>query len=97
MCLLHNNRQLLSTLIPGKVSERYFLLLIAVCTLRNKNMQSALEDVLVNGLSRQDACKKHNVSQSYFSVKYHHMQTMSRKIALIHASEQPNGDTQRKK
>ncbi|MHA7848021.1 PapB/FocB family fimbrial expression transcriptional regulator [Serratia sp. D1N4] len=87
MCAVHNNSQLPRALIPGKVAQRYFLLLAAVCTLRGKNMRNALEDVFVNGLSRQEACEKHGVSQSYFSVKYHHMQTVSRTIAMMYSSE----------
>ncbi|OMQ25497.1 PapB/FocB family fimbrial expression transcriptional regulator [Serratia oryzae] len=91
MCALRNNSQLPPELIPGKVAQRYFLLLATVCTLRGKNMRNALEDVLVNGLSRQEACEKHGVSQSYFSVKYHHMQTVSKTIALMYSSEPMNG------
>ncbi|MFT2789632.1 PapB/FocB family fimbrial expression transcriptional regulator [Serratia sp. T13T92] len=87
MRALYNNHQLPSTLVPGEVAERYFLLLAAVCTLRGKNMRNALKDVLVNGLSRQEACGKHSVSQSYFSVKYHHMQTVNRTIALMYTPE----------
>lgn len=49
-------------------------------------MRNALEDVLVNGLPRQKACEKHRVSQSYFSVKYHHMQTVNRTIAQMYSS-----------
>ncbi|MBC3377822.1 transcriptional regulator [Serratia fonticola] len=96
MRAVKNDRKSPSTLVPGKVAERYFLLLATVCTLRSENMRSALEDVLVNGLSRQEACEKHSVSQSYFSVKYHHMQTVNRTIALMSSSGLLNANTQQK-
>ncbi|UAN56709.1 MULTISPECIES: PapB/FocB family fimbrial expression transcriptional regulator [unclassified Serratia (in: enterobacteria)] len=94
MDALKNNRQLPSTLVPGKVAQEYFLLLATVCTLRSESMRNALEDVLVNGLPRQKACEKHSVSQSYFSVKYHHMQTVNRTIALMYSSGLLNASTQ---
>ncbi|MFT2789629.1 PapB/FocB family fimbrial expression transcriptional regulator [Serratia sp. T13T92] len=96
MHALKNNPKSPSTLVPGKVEERYFLLLAAVCTLRSENMRGALEDVLVNGLSRQEACEKHSVSQSYFSVKYHHMQTVNRTITLMYSSGLLNASAQQK-
>lgn len=70
-------------LVPGEVDIRFFRLLITVCVLHSRPVQKALEDFLVYGLSRQEACEKNNVSQSNFSVKYRHMQVMSETVARI--------------
>ncbi|PLC60644.1 hypothetical protein B9P82_23815 [Citrobacter sp. L55] len=70
-------------LMPGKVDIRYFRLLIKVCVLHSVPVRNALEDFLVHGLSRQEACEKNNVSQSNLSVKYRHMRVVSETIACI--------------
>lgn len=73
------------SLIPGRVHPGHFRLLAAVCTIRNKSMRDALEDVLVNGLSCREACRRHGVTQSHLSVKYNHMQTVSQTVALMYS------------
>lgn len=67
-------------LIRGQVDIRFFHLLMTVSQIRNPHMQQALEDVFVCGLSRQVACEKHAVSQSYFSQKYRHIQNVSHTV-----------------
>ncbi|HII3146302.1 MAG: PapB/FocB family fimbrial expression transcriptional regulator [Hafnia sp.] len=67
-------------LLPGEVDIRYFRLLVTVCVLHSPCIQRALEDVLVHGKTRQEACGDNGVSQSYFSVKYRHMQLVSQTV-----------------
>lgn len=74
------------TLLPGSVTENYFKLLSDLCSIRNDNMRKALANVLINGISRRDACDKYSVSQSYFCVKYQDMQRVSQLIVNMSSS-----------
>lgn len=76
-------REMLGELMPGQVDIRLFRLLLRVCVMHSPSMRQSLEDVLVHGKSRQEACEANGVSQSYFSVKYRHMQMVSRTVARI--------------
>lgn len=67
-------------LLPGEVDIRYFRLLVTICVLHSPCLQQALEDVLVYGKTRQEACRDNGISQSYFSVKYRHIQMVSQTV-----------------
>ncbi|MEB2307503.1 PapB/FocB family fimbrial expression transcriptional regulator [Citrobacter braakii] len=73
-------RDISGVLYPGQVDIRYFRLLVTVCVLHSPGIKQALEDVLVHGKTRQEACRNNGVSQSYFSVKYRHMQMVSQTV-----------------
>lgn len=51
---------------------------------RKKNMQDALEEVLVRGLTRREACERHGVSQSHFSVKYRRLQMVNQTVVRMY-------------
>ena len=76
-------REMLGELIPGQVDIRLFRLLTTVCVMHSPNIRQSLEDFLVHGKSRREACEANGVTQSYFSVKYRHMQMVSRTVARI--------------
>lgn len=73
----------LEELTPGEVDIRLFRLLLSVCVMHSPHIRQALEDVLVHGMSRKEACEANGVTQGYFSVKYRHMQMVSRTVTLI--------------
>uniref|UniRef100_UPI00300E1FD3 PapB/FocB family fimbrial expression transcriptional regulator n=1 Tax=Citrobacter arsenatis TaxID=2546350 RepID=UPI00300E1FD3 len=73
-------RSIPGVLLPGEVDIHYFRLLVTVCVLHSPCLQQALEDVLVHGKTRQEACRDNGISQSYFSVKYRHIQMVSQTV-----------------
>ncbi|MFS6817767.1 PapB/FocB family fimbrial expression transcriptional regulator [Citrobacter meridianamericanus] len=72
------------SLVPGQVDIRHFRLLMTLGRIKKQNMQGALEDVLVRGASRGEACERHGVSQSQFSVKYRQLQVLSQTVVRIY-------------
>ncbi|EIL0863430.1 transcriptional regulator [Salmonella enterica] len=68
---------------PGTVDPRYFRLLLTIGSTGSYKMRKALEDVLVHGTSRKDACSKYGVAQSNFSVKYQRLQFVSMTVAQM--------------
>ncbi|MBC6504703.1 transcriptional regulator [Citrobacter freundii] len=79
-----NSPDIPGTLVPGRVDVRHFRLLAAVSMISRKNTQAALEDVLVRGLTRREACERHGVSLSHFSVKYRQLQMISQMVVRIY-------------
>ncbi len=55
-------------LIPGKVPERLFWVLMELSPLRSEKVIRALKDFLVLGYTRKEVCEKYEVSYGYFSV-----------------------------
>ncbi|ENU6224482.1 adhesin biosynthesis transcription regulatory family protein [Salmonella enterica subsp. arizonae] len=70
-------------LIPGSVDIRHFRLLMTISSVNNEKMYKALEEVLVYGKSRKEACENNAVTQSYFSVKYRNTQMVSHAVYRI--------------
>lgn len=54
-------------LLPGKMPENQFWLLVEISPLHSKKVIDALRDFLVLGYTRREACERHEVSQGYFS------------------------------
>lgn len=79
-----NNLRIPGTLEPGKVDIRHFRMLSVISMVRNNNMQQALEDVLVRGYTRREACERNSVSQSHFSVKFRHLQMISQTVVRMY-------------
>jgi hypothetical protein len=65
------------TLIPGAVDRKYFYNLVEICEITNPKMIGALEQVLVAGKTRKEACGSFNVTVSYFSIKIRQLQSVS--------------------
>lgn len=70
-------------LIPGQVDIRHFRLLMSISSVSNEKMYKALEDILVRGKKRKEACECHGVTQGYLSVKYRHVQMISQTVHRI--------------
>lgn len=55
-------------LIPGKVSEHLFDVLIELSGIHSEKIINALRDHLVSGETRKISCERYGASTSYFSV-----------------------------
>lgn len=64
-------------LVPGRVEKSYFFSLVDICEIGNPKMVGALEQVLVFGKTRREACGQFNVTASYFSIKIRQLQNVS--------------------
>lgn len=64
-------------LIPGRVDQKYFFSLVEICDITNPRMVSALEQVLVFGKTRREACGEFSVAASNFSIKVRQLQSVS--------------------
>ncbi|MDM2857136.1 PapB/FocB family fimbrial expression transcriptional regulator [Citrobacter sp. Cpo071] len=71
-------------LIPGRVNICHFRLLVSVSGIRSPNVCKALEDVMVYGKKRKDACIDNNVTQSNLSIKYHKIQFINYAVVQMH-------------
>lgn len=54
-------------LMPGKMSESHFWLLIEISPIHSEKIILALKDFLVMGYSRREVCERHKISSGYFS------------------------------
>lgn len=81
---LSDNQQIPGVLEPGQVNICHFRLLVTVSMIRKKNMEQALEDVLVRGYTRREACERNGVSQSHFSVKFRLLQMVSQTVVRMY-------------
>ncbi|HAX5209951.1 TPA: transcriptional regulator [Escherichia coli] len=63
-CLLIGRSQ---SLLPGKVDNIHYLLLVEISSIHSEKVIQALGDYLVYGYSRKEACERNGVSLSYFS------------------------------
>lgn len=58
-------------LVPGRVTDEQFELLLGGTSISSKKVIPALRDHLVNGLSRTAAWEKYGVNKSQFSLRLH--------------------------
>ncbi|POT58541.1 transcriptional regulator [Citrobacter amalonaticus] len=88
-------RNIPGVLEPGQVDICHFRLLMTLGRISKKNIQDALEDVLVRGVTQREACELHGISQSQFSVKFRQLQilnqTAARMYPFIAAGNVPSG------
>lgn len=70
-------------IIAGKVDSVYFKLLISISAITSHKMRKALEDILVHGYSRKEACIRNNVSQSSVSLKIQHLQYVNQTVHMM--------------
>jgi len=70
-------------LIPGKVPEEQFELLLAGTSIRSEVLIAALCDHLVHGLRATDAWEKHGVNQSQFSRRLRVLQEESARVRAL--------------
>ncbi|MGL9585266.1 PapB/FocB family fimbrial expression transcriptional regulator [Escherichia coli] len=57
-----------TALIPGKVSEYLFDILVELSAIHSKKIINALRDYLVLGETRKTSCERYGANVSYFSV-----------------------------
>ncbi|HBZ8283064.1 TPA: transcriptional regulator [Escherichia coli] len=82
-----NFRAINMALIPGKVSEDLFDILIELSAIHSKKIINALRDYLVSGETRKTSCERYGASASYFSVAlgrlFHVAQLVSQLVPLL--------------
>lgn len=79
--LLIRSRQ--GWLIPGKVSEEQFWLLVGVSSMHSEKIIGALLDYLVKGKTRKESCNAHNVNSGHFSIGLNRLQHISHAVAKL--------------
>lgn len=70
-------------LIPGKVDNMQFLLLVEISSIHSEKVIKALGDYLVSGYSRKEACAQHNVSLGYFSDALKRLKAISKVVSWL--------------
>ncbi|HFS3216207.1 TPA: PapB/FocB family fimbrial expression transcriptional regulator, partial [Escherichia coli] len=55
-----------NALIPGRVEDEHFWLLIGISTIHSKKVVMSMQDYLVHGIPRKNVCEKYKLSHSYF-------------------------------
>ncbi|WP_407904707.1 adhesin biosynthesis transcription regulatory family protein [Escherichia coli] len=55
------------SLMPGKMPELHFWLLIEISPIHSEKIILALKDFLVMGYSRREVCERYHISSGYFS------------------------------
>lgn len=61
------SKNLNESLMPGKMTELHFWLLIEISPIHSEKIIFALKDFLVLGYSRKEVCERHQISPGYFS------------------------------
>ncbi|HBC5825667.1 TPA: adhesin biosynthesis transcription regulatory family protein [Escherichia coli] len=70
-------------LLPGKVDGIQFLLLVEISSIHSEKVIQALGDYLVYGYSRKEACDRHSVSLSYFSITLKRLRKINQAVYLL--------------
>lgn len=73
-----------SGLRAGNVSRDHFRQLINISNIHSAKVILALEDFLVFGVTRQEACEKYHVAQGYFSISLRRLQELSAQVVLMY-------------
>ncbi|EEZ4481730.1 adhesin biosynthesis transcription regulatory family protein [Escherichia marmotae] len=71
------------SLMPGKMSELHFWLLIEISPIHSEKIILALKDFLVMGYSRKEVCERHNISSGYFSGALGRFQRVNATVAQL--------------
>ncbi|ELC5340113.1 adhesin biosynthesis transcription regulatory family protein [Salmonella enterica] len=80
--------------IPGKMPEFQFWLLIEISPIHSEKIILALNDFLVKGYSRKEACGRYNISPGYFSGALGRFQRVSLTVAqLVSYYDKPKTQT----
>ncbi|CAD6177056.1 major pilu subunit operon regulatory protein PapB [Escherichia coli] len=81
------------SLVPGRVDDIQFLLLVEISSIHSEKVIRALKDHLVDGYSRKEACDRHNVSVSYFSGALKRLKKVNQAVSWLvpyYTKEQQN-------
>lgn len=68
----------------GDVHPEHFRMLIESSSIHSPKVIQVMEEFLVHGVSRKDACEKYGVSASYVSVTLRRLQDLSRNIVMMY-------------
>lgn len=79
-----SSRDIPGKLKPGRVDLVYFRLLMSVTSQRSIPLLRALEDVLVRGVPRKEACAQYGVNAGNLSTKLSRLQVVSQTIARMY-------------
>ncbi|EEE3275618.1 transcriptional regulator [Salmonella enterica subsp. enterica serovar Braenderup] len=69
-----------SKLMQAELSEEHFWMLAEISPFHSEKVIYALRDFLVFGYTRREACERHGVSPSYFSVSLGRMSHVNRVV-----------------
>ncbi|MGC7990688.1 adhesin biosynthesis transcription regulatory family protein [Salmonella enterica] len=69
-----------SKLMQAELSEEHFWMLAEISPFHSEKVIYALRDFLVLGYTRREACERHGVSPSYFSVSLGRMSHVNRVV-----------------
>ncbi|AOV97677.1 repressor [Edwardsiella hoshinae] len=70
-------------LLPGSISEARFWLLIEISPIHSEKVIAALNDYLVLGYTRREACERNNVAAGYFSLSLAKMLRVENVVLLL--------------
>ncbi|EMD9074607.1 transcriptional regulator PefB [Salmonella enterica] len=70
-------------LIPAKVNEEHFWLLIGISSIHSEKIIQALRDYLVFGVSRKGVCERYEVNNGYFSTSLNRLSRISQAAAQM--------------
>jgi hypothetical protein len=86
---VENNEEFLQSriklggLVPGRVCEDQFCLLVEMSSIRSDKMIQALQEYLVQGQSRIAICERYGLGSSYFSISLDRLQRLSHIAAML--------------
>lgn len=86
---MENNDELLQgrikqgVLVPGKITEDMFCLLVEMSSIRSEKMVQALQEYLVQGKSRIAICENYRLGSSHFSISLDRLQRLSYLAAML--------------
>ncbi|WP_089644660.1 PapB/FocB family fimbrial expression transcriptional regulator [Escherichia coli] len=86
---MENNDELLQgrikqgALVPGKITEDMFCLLVEMSSIRSEKMIQALQEYLVQGKSRIAICESYRLGSSHFSISLDRLQRLSYLAAML--------------
>lgn len=67
----------------GSMHPEHFRLLMALSGVHSTRIIMALEDYLVHGTARRDACRLHGVSASYMTTVLQKLQSLNQMVASL--------------
>lgn len=70
-------------LVPGRVTDTQFWLLVGISSMHSDKIISALFDFLVKGRPRKEVCLEYNVNSGHFSIGLNRLQHISHAAAKM--------------
>ncbi len=70
-------------LVPGRITEDMFCILVEMSSIRSEKMIQALQEYLVQGKSRIAICEQYRLGSSHFSISLDRLQRLSYLAAML--------------